>query len=386
MSDLVLIVDADLQTVAWLKARLESEGLHTDSAIRGEQAWQKIEATVPAVVVLDPRLPDMNGLDLIYRVRQDPRFINTAVFVLSARVQPNEINQSINAGASDYIIKRPGADVELIAKIQAQLAQPPKTILDATLAKRGRIFSFCSAKGGTGTTSVCVNTACALAKLAPAGTEIVVVDMVLPIGTIGFSLGFESPNTLAQLSNEVGDKIARAQIPKYVSQPLRWGFRVMTAARNPHEAGTLNVAHVPSLFFNLQSMYDYILVDFGRTLSRISLPILEMSTGIVVIVTPDISTVRATRIIVDHLQSQNIAPDRLILVNNRTVGRVWTTTEDIEQEVKLPLAVTVPYEVEYMTMAINAAIPFMEKFPNNAATMSFIDLARILIDRFKRKS
>lgn len=386
MSDLVLIVDADLQTVAWLKARLESEGLHTDSAIRGEQAWQKIEATTPAVVVLDPHLPDMNGLDLIYRVRQDPRFINTAVFVLSARVQPNEINQSINAGANDYIIKRPGADVELIAKIQAQLAQPPKTVLDAALAKRGRIFSFCSAKGGTGTTSVCVNTACALAKLAPAGTEIVVVDMVLPIGTIGFSLGFESPNTLAQLSNEVGDKITRAQIVKYVSQPLRWGFRVMTAARNPHEAGTLNVAQVPPVFFNLQSMYDYILVDFGRTLSRISLPILEMSTGIVVIVTPDISTVRATRIIVDHLQSQNIAPDRLILVNNRTVGRVWTTTEDIEQEVKLPLAVTVPYEVEYMTMAINAAMPFMEKFPNNAATMSFIDLARILIDRFKRKS
>jgi len=385
MPDLVLIVDADLQTVAWLKARLESEGLHTDSAIRGEQAWQKIEATVPAVVVLDPRLPDMDGLDLIYRIRQDPRYINTAVFVLSALVKPSEIGQSINVGANDYIIKRPGADIELIAKIQAQLAQPKKTVLDAALAKRGRIFSFCSAKGGTGTTSVCVNTAYALAKLAPAGTEIVVVDMVLPIGTVGFSLGFESPNTFAQLSNEVKDKIDRTLIAKYVSQPLRWGFRVMTAARNPHEAGTLNVAQVAPLFFNLQSMYDYVLVDFGRTLSRISLPILEMSTGIVVIATPDISTVRATRIIVDHLQAQNIAPDRLILVNNRTVGRVWTTTEDIEREVKLSLAVMIPYELEYMTMAINAAIPFMEKFPNNAATMSFFDLAKLLIERAKRK-
>jgi len=174
-------------------------------------------------------------------------------------------------------------------------------------------------------------------------------------------------------------------IAKHVSQPLRWGFRVMTAARNPQEAGTLNVAQVPPLFFNLQSMYDYILVDFGRTLSRISLPILEMSAGIVVIVTPDISTVHATRIIVDHLQAQHIAPDRLILVNNRTVGRVWTTLEDIEREVKLSVAVMVPYELEYMTMAINAAIPFMEKFPNNAATMSFFDLAKLLIERAKRK-
>jgi CheY-like chemotaxis protein len=224
MSDLVLIVDADLQTVAWLKARLENEGLHTDSALRGEQAWQKIQATVPAVVVLDPHLPDMDGLDLIYRIRQDPRYINTAVFVLSALVQPSEIGQSISLGANDYILKRPGADIELIAKIQAQLAQPPKTILEAALAKRGRIFSFCSAKGCTGTTSVCVNTACALAKLAPAGTEIVVVDMVLPMGTLGFSLGIEAPNTFAQLSNEVKDKIDRTLIAKHVSQPCAGVF------------------------------------------------------------------------------------------------------------------------------------------------------------------
>jgi hypothetical protein len=67
------------------------------------------------------------------------------------------------------------------------------------------------------------------------------------------------------------------------------------------------------------------------------------------------------------------------LVNNRTVGRVWTTLEDIEREVKLSVAVMVPYELEYMTMAINAAIPFMEKFPNNAATMSFFDLAKLLM-------
>lgn len=384
MADQILIVDVDLQTIAWLRARIESEGWRVDSATRGDQAWQKIETTLPDVVVLDPNLQDMDGLDLIRRLRQHPRYINVSVIVLSMQVKPSEIGLSMNAGADHYIIKRPGADVELIAKIRAQLEQPKKSILDVALTKRGRIFSFCSAKGGSGTTSVLINTAYALAKLAP-GSEILIIDMVLPVGTVGMSLGFDAPQTFAKLSREVGVKIDRALITKYVSQTLRWGFRMLTCARTPQEASTLDVNQVAPIFFTLQSMYDYILVDFGRTLSRISLPIIEMSTGIPIIVTPDITTVRSTRTIVEHLESQNIARDRMILINNRTVGRVWTTTEDIAKEVRLPLAVTVPFESEYMTMAINNEVPFMERFPQNAACMSFNEIAKLLIDRAKRK-
>ena len=58
--------------------------------------------------------------------------------------------------------------------------------------------------------------------------------------------------------------------------------------------------------------------------------------------------------------------------------------EDIEREITLPLLVTIPYEVEHMTMAINDGIPFMEKFPNNAACLAIIDLARQLIERAKQ--
>ena len=70
--------------------------------------------------------------------------------------------------------------------------------------------------------------------------------------------------------------------------------------------------------------------------------------------------------------------NRIILIDNRTVGRVWTTTEDIERELKSPLAATVPYVVEYMTLAINASVPFLDKFPEHAAGLVFTDLARML--------
>jgi pilus assembly protein CpaE len=342
---------------------------------------QKIEQDAPDLVVLDPVLPDGDGLDIIRRVRADPRFIALGVIILSRQTDPDTITRGLNVGADHYVLKRSGADAELLANVRAWLAQPKK---GAPGGERGRVFSFCSAKGGTGTTSVCINTAYALAKIEPRA-EILIVDLVFPIGSVGPSLGYDSRKTMVKLSQAPEDKVDRIAVEKYVSQTLRWGFRVLIGANDPQEAGTLEVSRIAPIFSLLKTMYDYVLVDFGRTLSRISLPIIETSSATVVIVTPDISTVKASRVILEFLETRNMDRNRIILINNRTVGRVWTTTEDIERELKLPLAATVPYVVEYMTMAINESVPFMDKFSDHAAGMVFTDLARRLRERDRVK-
>ncbi|MCX7840794.1 MAG: response regulator [Anaerolineae bacterium] len=378
----ILVIDQDHATLVWLRSKLSAEGYSVETVPRGDVALQKIEQQVPDLIVLDPRLPDGNGLDLVQRLRSDPAYATLGIIILSAETDPTVIAQGLNAGADEYIIKRPGADIELVAKIRAWLIKPKRREMPI---ERGRLYSFCSAKGGTGTTSLCINTAYALAKLEPRA-EILVVDMVFPIGSVAPSLAYESRNTIAKLSQESPQTLDVALVKKYVSPVLPWGFRVLIGASDPQEASTLDVNQIAPIFSILRKTYDYVLVDLGRTLSRISLPIIENSSAIVVIVTPDISTVKASRLVLDFLETRNIDRHRIVLVNNRTVGRVWTTTEDIERELKLPLAVTVPYVVEYMTMAINEAMPFMHKFPEHAAGMVFTNLAQRLqqYDRVKK--
>jgi len=377
----ILVVDGDATTLLWLRAQLLAAGYTVDAAHRGDVALQKIEQEIPDLIVLDPALPDGDGLDIIRRVRSDPRLADLGIIILSKQTDADTIMRGLNAGADHYVLKRPGADVELLANIRAWLAQPKK---GAVSGERGRIFSFCSAKGGVGTTSVCINTAYALAKLEPRA-EILIVDMVFPIGSVAPSLGYESRKTMVKLSQEPESNVDRLLVEKYVSQVLKWGFRVLIGANDPQEAGTLEVNRIVPIFSLLKTMYDYVLVDFGRTLSRISLPIIESSSAVVVVVTPDISTVKASRVVLEFLEARNMDRNRIILINNRTVGRVWTTTEDIERELKLPLAATVPYVVEYMTMAINASVPFMAKFPDHAAGLVFTDLARRLQERDRVK-
>jgi pilus assembly protein CpaE len=378
----ILIADSDQLTVNWLKSILEREGYVVETVASGSDALLKVIRNPPDLLVLETLLSDGDGIEIVRRLHEDPLIQNLHIIILSTRGKPEDVTKGISAGADDYILKRPGADIELVGKIRALLAQPKKGMPDLETA-RGSILSFISAKGGTGTTSVCVNTAYALARQNPTA-EILIVDMVFPMGTVGLSVGFESHKTVVKLTRE--PDIDPLLIEKYVSARTRWGFRILLGANDPREATELEVSQIMPLFEILRTMYDFVLVDFGRALSRISLPIIELSERIVIILTPDISTVKGTRLIMQYLQSLDISLDRVFVINNRTVGRVWTTTEDIEREIGVKLSATIPYTVEYMTMAINAAVPFMERFPDNSASASFIDVAQRLQTHVKAKA
>jgi pilus assembly protein CpaE len=378
MSTRVLIADGDQITASWIKSILEREGCLVETVDTGAAAQSSVMQDMPDFLVLETVLPDGDGFDIVRRFRENPLTRTMHIIILSARGKPEDVMKGMSAGADDYIIKRPGADIQLIGKVRALQAQPKKTPVLESL--RSEVFSFISAKGGTGTTSVCVNIAYALARQNPKA-EILIVDMVFPIGTVGMSLGFESHKTVAKLTHE--PVIDRSTVEKYVSSKTRWRFRILLGANDPHEAAEFAVNQVTPLFDVLRTMYDFVLVDFGRGLSRISIPIIEISERIVLILTPDISTVKGSRLIMNHLNSLDISLDRVFVINNRTVGRVWTTVEDIEREIGTRVDVMIPFTIEYMTMAINAAVPFMERFPDHSATASFIDIAQRLKGRVK---
>jgi len=157
----ILVVDSDLVTINWLQSKLTPEGYAVDGTTRGDVALQKIIQDPPDLIVLDLTLPDSDGLDLIRRLREDPKLHNLGSSSFSSRTQPSDIVAGLNAGADHYVHKRPGAEAELLPTIRACLTQPSKA---SHIQSHGKIISFCSAKGGTGTTSICVNTAFALAN------------------------------------------------------------------------------------------------------------------------------------------------------------------------------------------------------------------------------
>lgn len=383
----ILIVDDDVVTAAWLRALFENEKYNVQVVTTGAAMLEQFRAAAPDLVLLDRVLPDADGLALIQRVRQEPHGAHTWIVILSARANTEDIIAGMNAGADDYIPKRPGADVELLAKAKALLARPSRaykpTPAPPAASELGYIVSFFSPKGGSGTTTIAVNTAYSLRDFAPHATTLL-VDLVFPLGSVGRMIGFESDDTLAKLTRQVQGSTDRKLIARYISPSRHYGFRVLLSANDVPEAQALEVSRIEPLFHTLRTMFDYVLVDFGRALSRITLPILELSDLIFVIVTPDVNAVALTKASLDYLYSLKIARERIYVIQNRVVPRVWMSKEDAEKELGVPIEVTIPYDGEQLPLATNAHVPYLERHADTGVAVALREIGRVTVERLQR--
>ena len=124
----VLIVEDDDETRAALVRDLVARGYEIDQVADGRSAMQRWEARRPDVILLDLGLPDIDGLQVVRRVRADAA---TPIVILSGRDLEREKVAALDAGADDYVTKPFGMD-ELNARLRVSLRRAAGPAADAT--------------------------------------------------------------------------------------------------------------------------------------------------------------------------------------------------------------------------------------------------------------
>jgi two-component system KDP operon response regulator KdpE len=119
----VLAVEDDPQIRRFLRTALTAESLEVVEAETGARALVEAAMRKPEVVILDLGLPDMDGKDVIRRLRE---WSDVPVIVLSARTQEAQKVEALDAGADDYLTKPFGAP-ELLARIRVALRRRART-------------------------------------------------------------------------------------------------------------------------------------------------------------------------------------------------------------------------------------------------------------------
>jgi two-component system, OmpR family, KDP operon response regulator KdpE len=117
MKPLVLMVEDDPQIRRFLRATLAAEGYRFQEALSGEEGLAHAAAYQPDLILLDLGLPDIDGLEVIRRLRE---WNNAPILILSARGQESDKIAALDLGADDYIGK-PFAVGELLARVRAAL-------------------------------------------------------------------------------------------------------------------------------------------------------------------------------------------------------------------------------------------------------------------------
>jgi two-component system cell cycle response regulator DivK len=373
----ILIVDADAASLNYMAVMLRKSNYNVLTAGSGREglvmSWQHL----PQLIIVDPNLPDVKAVDLVTRLRQDRRTARVPMIALSSRADPQEETPLLSAGFNEYLVKSNQALTEILKLIPQLLGEGIP--VPAVTKKGGHLFVFLSAKGGTGTSSLCANIAMCMGKTT-SQLRVALVDLVLPIGSIANIVGYNDRTNIMTVSAQTADQTTALYFKENLPKIAPWYIRLLAGCPDPESSNQLSVTRIPEILASIQEAYDYIFVDLGRSLSRISLPIIERADLLALVLSTDAAAVTLTRTVWDYLKSQRVDTQRVYPILNRAVGLEGMTKADAETVLGFQIRVTMPYMGGNFTLANNRHEPIAAKFPNDSASIMMTQAASQMAD------
>lgn len=119
----IVIIEDEIQIRRFLRATLTNHGYRCFEATTGAEGLVVAASRQPDVILLDLGLPDLDGVEIIRRLRE---WTSVPIIVLSARDQEQDKIAAIDTGADDYVTKPFGVG-ELLARIRAALRHAART-------------------------------------------------------------------------------------------------------------------------------------------------------------------------------------------------------------------------------------------------------------------
>jgi len=385
----ILIVDNNPASRVFLANHFRRKQFKVLEAPTGKDGLIVAWRDTPDLVLFDPTLDDIADQEFIYKLRNDPRTSGTPLIALSTDPAPARRETCLNAGVNEYLVKSSGA-LSALEEILNQtfstehpMDTPGKAEETKEDVKNGLLIVFLSAKGGTGTSSLCANLAMNIQQAEPEA-HVVVADLVLPIGSIGQIVGEEGKINLVTVSDLPPGQTKIDYFHKHLPKPERWRFQLLAGSPDPQQANSIKGERIGQIVDILCSGYDFVILDIGRSLSRISLPLIQKADLILLVVSTDQSTVQLTKTIWEYFQTQGIDSQKIYAILNRAVGLEGVTKTEAEEIIGLPIKTTMPYMASNFALANNLSQPITIKYPTDTASIIFKETATDMVKLARR--
>ncbi|NPV86005.1 MAG: response regulator transcription factor [Anaerolineae bacterium] len=113
----ILVVDDEERMARFIRLNLEHDGFRVVEAYRGVQAMDALRKEMPALILLDVMLPDIDGFEVLRMVRE---ISSVPVIMLTAKGEEDDRVRGLELGADDYVTK-PFSPRELVSRVRAVL-------------------------------------------------------------------------------------------------------------------------------------------------------------------------------------------------------------------------------------------------------------------------
>jgi CheY-like chemotaxis protein len=376
----LLLIEPDQTSAAFMRHMLTRAGYAVGFAPGGKEGMIAAWRDQPDAVIIELDLPDLDGLEVIRRLRADPRTQKTWILCLTQRSAPEATQQAFELGVEEYIVKQTDA-VDLVLRRLVDLDHGTQPERDGTSPlKPGRIVAFLGAKGGVGTSSLCLNFAHEIASLE-VQRQSVVVDLVLPMGDLAAFSAADRSIDIVQLTSEPRGARTPSSLRFDLPRPNGWQFQLVPGASDPARSADLVPDRLAPLIQMLRSTYGRVYVDVGRNLSSLAMLILRQADVLVAVLTPVSSVLAHTASTLAYLRDEGIPEDRFYLLSNRPLGVEDLPLEEIGQVLDRPPDGSVPYLKDNMYISNLQGLPLRARFARSHTTRSLQETATSLASR-----
>ena len=389
----VLIVDDIPETRENLKKLLyfETDIEVVGAATSGEEGIELAKQYQPHIVLMDINMPGMDGITASEAITQEVPFAQ--VIMMSVQSEADYLRRSMLAGARDFLTK-PFTSDELISTIRrvyemsasrrAAMPMPQaagtrvETAPGGAPARRGRIITVFSPKGGVGCSMIAVNLALALQKLSEPDGKVALVDASLQFGDVGVMLNLQATRSIADLAAQIDE--LDSYLIETVLLPHPSAIKALLAPPRPEMADLLTPDHMKSVLERLRHDFDYVIVDTWTALHDLVLQVLDASDRIVLVTVPDVPSIKNTRLFFDVTEALEYPPNKLVLVVNQVDRRAGgISVKLIEENLKHPVAAQIPFDDRTALVSINQGVPFVMGDRRNLLAQAIFKLGEVLI-------
>jgi CheY-like chemotaxis protein len=318
MAEKILIVDDDLDTLRLVGLLLQRKGYQITAADNGVQAIEKARQESPDLILLDVMMPEMDGIEVLKRLRSELDTSNIPIILFTAKSQVDDKVIGFEAGADDYLTK-PTHPAELTARVKTLLSRSSgrrAAAADKPPARpRGNVICVIGARGGLGVTTVSANLSLALHNLN--GRSVVAVELVPGTGSLGLMFGLNIRDDLIGLLRKEAPAITENDLRGALHEHAS-GLSLLPSTYQASDAKYRSSGEqMAAIVDRLAHMFDEVVVDLGAGLTPGSEKVLEKADSVLVVIDPGRATITQTKALLEELRMKvlGLGAIKIVLVN-----------------------------------------------------------------------
>lgn len=383
MSEKILIIDDDLDTLRLVGLMLQRQGYQISAATNGQQGLDKAFEEDPDLILLDIMMPEMDGYEVTRRLRRNPSTMETPILMFTAKTQLDDRVIGFEVGASDYLTK-PTHPSELQARVKALLsrANDRKEMTGAARDEnQGYLVGVLGARGGLGTTTIAVNVAASL--YARTKNDVIMAELLPGQGTLALELGATPSHGLVDLLTHTKlNELTREKIRECLTGHPS-GLKLLLATDRPRDMHLVNqVANYEVIVKKLATSARFTVLDLGLGLQPFAEKTLPMCNEILVVIEGVPNTIIHARALIDDMAALGISKKSIhVVLNNRMRADTQMPSSQVQTKLGHEIIGTLTPGPELFVQATRMQTPAVLCQPDSLTSRQIMKLVDFIIEQ-----